>query len=120
MTKELLCIVCPNGCHLTVEQDGLGYKVTGNLCARGVDFAVTEMTHPTRSLTTTVRTVFADVPVLPVRTLGDIPKELIPAAMALLNNTVVKQPVACGDTVVKDLLSTGVAVIATSDLLADK
>ena len=31
--KELICIVCPRGCHLTVDEDH-GYTVTGNSCPR--------------------------------------------------------------------------------------
>ena len=27
--KELICIVCPKGCHLRVDEDN-GYAVTGN------------------------------------------------------------------------------------------
>ncbi len=26
--KELICIVCPNGCHLKVDEEN-GYNVTG-------------------------------------------------------------------------------------------
>ncbi len=29
--KELICIVCPNGCHLRVDETG-GCRVTGNAC----------------------------------------------------------------------------------------
>ena len=32
--KELICIVCPKGCHLRVDEDN-GYAVTGNGCPRG-------------------------------------------------------------------------------------
>ena len=33
MVKELICIVCPRGCHLTVDTEL--EKVTGNTCKRG-------------------------------------------------------------------------------------
>ena len=114
---EMICITCPNGCHLTVEGEGQNIRVSGNSCPRGVEFAIAEMTHPTRSLTTTVRTVSPEMPVLPVRTDGEIPKGLIPEAMEVLNTVVVKEPLHCGDTVVPDLLGTGVAVIATAHFL---
>lgn len=32
--KELICIVCPRGCHLKVDE-ACGYTVTGNGCPRG-------------------------------------------------------------------------------------
>ena len=31
---DLICIVCPKGCHLKVDEEN-GYKVTGNGCPRG-------------------------------------------------------------------------------------
>ena len=39
MVKELICIVCPRGCHLSVDIDN-DYKVTGNLCPRGAEYGV--------------------------------------------------------------------------------
>ena len=34
--RELICIVCPQGCRLRVEEKQ-DYRVTGNRCARGAD-----------------------------------------------------------------------------------
>jgi len=115
--KELYCITCPIGCRLTVEGHGGDITVEGNGCNRGIDFAVAEMTNPTRSLTTTVRTTFTGVPVLPVRTDGEIPKGKIMEAMGVLNSIVIDSDLDCGDTVLEDLVGSGVRVIATSDWL---
>ncbi|MEA5051711.1 MAG: DUF1667 domain-containing protein [Oscillospiraceae bacterium] len=113
MTKEFVCIVCPNGCRLTASGDGGELRVTGNLCPRGKAFAEAELTNPVRSLTTTVRTVFPDRPVLPVRTAGEIPKGKIPEAMAFLRGFTLARRARCGEVIVRDLLGTGVDVIAT-------
>jgi len=113
----MYCITCPTGCKLSVEQFGESIKVEGNECNRGVAFAETEIRNPTRSLTTTVRTAFPGVPVLPVRTDGEIPKGKIMEAMAALNKIVVGHELDCGDTVVANLAGTGVRVIATSDAI---
>ena len=32
---ELICIVCPVGCHLTINKNEEGFKVEGNTCKRG-------------------------------------------------------------------------------------
>ncbi|MDR0589310.1 MAG: DUF1667 domain-containing protein, partial [Spirochaetaceae bacterium] len=56
--KTLTCILCPNGCRLTVEKKGERLDISGNQCKRGIGFAEAEITHPTRTLTTTVRTIF--------------------------------------------------------------
>jgi CxxC motif-containing protein len=116
--KELVCILSPNGCRLRVEpREGAadGFTVTGNLCNRGETFAITEMTAPRRSVTTTVRTTFPGVPVLPVRTAGDIPKASVAPLMRLLAAVTVDQPIRIGETVVHNALGLGVDVIASSD-----
>jgi len=113
----MYCITCPTGCKLLVEQFGESINVEGNECNRGGEFAETEIRNPTRSLTTTVRTTFQGVPVLPVRTDGEIPKEKIAEAMAALNKIVVGHELDCGDTVIANLVGTGVRVIATSDAI---
>lgn len=56
MTKELVCIVCPRSCRMTITSDGDELVVTGNTCKRGKEFAVSEMTDPRRTVCTTVRT----------------------------------------------------------------
>lgn len=114
---ELTCIVCPNGCRISAELKDGDYVFSGNKCARGIEFARAELTAPMRSVTTTVKTVFAEMPALPVRTNGEIPKKLIPALIHTLASVVVTQPVGIGETVARDVLGTGCDVIATSDLL---
>jgi CxxC motif-containing protein len=117
--KELLCIVCPNGCRLQVEGTSDSLTVTGNKCPRGIDFARAEITNPMRTLTTTVRTNFKGVPVLPVRTAGEIPKGKIRDVMRYLNGITVTKRLAVGDAVAEDVLGLGVNVIATSNLLQE-
>lgn len=112
--KELICIVCPNGCRLQAQQSEAGeVSVSGNLCPRGVDFARAELTCPTRSLTTTLRTDSERLPVLPVRTDGEIPKDRVRRAVAQLAGLRVKLPVRCGQLVLQNVADTGVDVIAT-------
>ena len=115
--KELYCITCPIGCRLEVEMNGDEIVVKGNGCKRGIDFAKTELTNPKRSLTTTIRTSFPDVPVLPVRTDGEIPKEKIPEVIRALNAIVVNRAMDCGDIVLDDVAGCGVRVIVTGDAL---
>ena len=115
--RKLRCITCPLSCWLTVSESEEGTKVRGNECYRGFDFAIKEITNPTRSLTTTVRTSFPGVPVLPVRTDGEIPKDKIKEAMRALRGIVISDELDCGDSVLEDLVDTGVRVIATSDII---
>ena len=115
--KKMYCITCPTGCELTVHDGGEEPVVEGNGCKRGIDFAIAETTNPTRTLTTTVRTVFPDMPVLPVRTDREIPKDKIMDAMRALRGERIERRLECGDTVAENVADTGVRVIATCDLL---
>lgn len=114
--KQLTCIVCPIGCRITADQKEGRTVFSGNRCARGLTFAETEIVAPMRSLTTTVRTVFPDMPVLPVRTKGEIPKEMIPGIIRELSKVVISERIGIGATVVPDVLGSGVDVIATGNL----
>jgi len=96
-------------------ENGAVTSVTGNRCPKGRDFAEKECTAPTRSLCTTVKTLGGGAPVLPVRTAGELPKERLFEAMAVLNAYTQTVPVYCGDVLIPDLLGTGCAVIATDD-----
>ena len=51
---ELICITCPKGCHLSVDEKN-DYAVTGNSCPRGVEYGKSELLHPVRVVTSTVR-----------------------------------------------------------------
>ena len=117
--KTMTCIVCPKGCRLQIDDEYGTIKVTGNACPRGVDFAIAELTNPLRTLTTSVRTGFQAVPVLSVRTAGEIPKGKIREVMAFLGTVVVREPLAIGETVAENVLGLGVNVIATSNLLLE-
>jgi len=58
---EMICISCPMGCHLKVDENN-DYSVTGNSCPRGAAYGYEEATAPTRMVTSTVR-IFFDKPV---------------------------------------------------------
>ena len=113
--KELICIVCPKGCHLKIDEEN-DYKVTGNGCERGADYGRKELTNPTRVLTTTVKIEGASIARLPVKTDGDIPKQVLFRAMEEINRITVKAPVKRGDIVLKNLLGLPVNVIATKTI----
>jgi len=116
--NKIICIVCPNGCDLTISRDGDAILVTGNKCPKGTEFAITELTNPTRTICSTVRTTFSQVPVLPVRVSSGIPKSRIFEVMGEINKVIVSRPVHRGDVIIPNVLGLGVDVIATSSILA--
>lgn len=111
---ELICIVCPRGCHLSVDENA-DYAVSGNSCPRGAEYGKKELTNPTRVLTSVVRIDGAIYPCCPVKTSSDIPKSMIKDAMNLLKDVRVNAPVCIGDVVVKNILGTGADWIVTKD-----
>jgi CxxC motif-containing protein len=117
--KDMICIVCPLGCKLKViknDTSQMGYDVEGNKCFRGADYGIKEMTNPTRALTTTVIISDASVRRLPVRTSGTIPKHLIKQAMELINKAEAKAPIKVGQVIIKNILDTGVDIIASRSI----
>lgn len=118
--RELTCIVCPNGCPLRVEElPGGGYTVSGHKCKRGQAFALEELTAPKRVICSTVRTVFPQAPVIPVRVSAEIPKEQIFPVMGEINKVLVRSPVSRGEAVIQNVLGLGVDVIVTSHILRE-
>ena len=115
-TKDMICIVCPNGCRMKVQYDDMDITVEGNTCKRGEQFARNEIISPMRSLTTTVRTVFKGFPVLPVRTDKDIPKPLVLSAMKEIGRITVSKKVVMGEYIIENILNTGVNIIASCDI----
>lgn len=118
--KELTCIVCPNGCAMEVTVDGINITVSGNKCPKGEQFAITEETKPMRTICSTVKTAFSNVPVLPVRVSSEIPKNRIFDVMSEINRVLLTEPVRCGDSVISNVLGLGVDIIATSSILKQK
>lgn len=118
--KEFNCIVCPRGCLLHVEEDNGEFVVTGNTCQRGMNFAISEMTEPKRTICSTVKTVFPEAPVLPVRVSEDIPKDRIFDVMDEINAVTVTERIGRGDVIIENVLGLGVNVVSTSSLLKTK
>ena len=115
-TRSIICINCPLGCPLTVGiEDGKVVSVSGNTCKRGETYAVKEITNPSRTVTSTVKVVGGERPVVAVRTKTDIPKEKIFACMEAINAAAITAPVKIGDVVIADVCGTGVDVVATAN-----
>ena len=114
--KMLRCVVCPIGCPITavLDENGKILSVTGNTCPRGKAYAESELTHPVRTLTSTVFT--ADGRKLPVRTSAPIGKELLFPAMAEIHKLRAALPVSRGDVIVRDFMASGADLIACKDM----
>ncbi len=118
MKRNLICISCPIGCPIEVELNDAGevVSVTGNTCPRGDTYARAEVTHPERSLTSTVRVTGGKAYIVPVKSSRAIPKELLFSAMKEINKASLEAPVHIGDVAIKDLLGTGIDIVATNEI----
>ena len=142
MIKKITCIECPKSCTLSVDienclpavsadgiqQAGRVVKVSGNLCPKGDEYAVSEIENPMRILTSTVATeglpaVSADgiqqaglsLKMMPVRTDRPIPKAMILSATGEIRKIKLKRHVRPGDIIAPNFLGLNVNLIATRE-----
>ena len=111
--RELICINCPRGCRLKVDDD---FNVTGNFCPRGAIYAKNELTHPVRTLTSTVKVQSSLERRLPVKSSEPLPKEKVFDAVKELDKVEIKTPVHIGDVVIANVCNTGVNIVATKNI----
>lgn len=98
--KEFVCIVCPRGCHLTIDDN---LNVTGNFCIRGKQYAINELTNPVRTITSTMRVSNRHDCVVPVKTVPEIPKGKIFEVMNEINSHFLTAPLKIGDIAIKNV-----------------
>lgn len=113
--KEYICVVCPRGCHLQVDEKN-DFAVTGHNCLRGEAYGREEAMHPTRVVTSSVRVRSEKHPRCPVKTDAPIAKTDMGKAMLMLDDVELIPPVRRGDIVVASLFGSDTNFIATRDI----
>lgn len=117
MLREFTCIMCPQGCDITVElEDGSVAGVSGNRCPKGEAYVRQEIENPMRSIATSVLVDGGELPLASVRLSGVIPKGRIFDVMAEIRGVELAAPVHEGDVAIHDVLGLGVDVIVTKDV----
>jgi CxxC motif-containing protein len=116
--RSLVCIVCPMGCQMEVQQNGdkMG-SVSGCKCKRGQNYAMAECINPVRTLTSTVTVLNGQLPVVPVKSDKPIPKQLLFDCIKEISQCSLQAPVNIGDIVIGNVLDTGINIVATSSIL---
>jgi CxxC motif-containing protein len=110
--KDLICIVCPKGCHIQVDEER-DFSVTGNSCPRGAEYGKAELVCPTRTVTSTVRCSGGAHPRCPVKTDRPVPKELIFQVMDEINALSVSAPIRVGQVLLEHVCGTDANIVAT-------
>ena len=113
MKKSFVCIVCPRGCMLTIDDE---LNVTGNTCKRGEDYAKAEVTNPVRTITSSVRVINREDQLVSVKTSQPIPKGRIKDVMEEINKVKVNAPTHIGDVVIKNVLGLDSDIIITKKI----
>lgn len=116
MKKEIICISCPNGCHLVVEEIPGGVKVTGNKCMKGEIYGKAEVADPRRTVTAVVKTTSLEQPYVSVRTDKALPKKMIKPLLKELYKMEVSVPIKRGDVIVANYENTGINVVCTKSI----
>ena len=119
-TTQYLCIGCPLGCRLEVDEDAAGdiVEIRGFSCRKGKTFAEREHTDPRRMITTTVGVEGGLWARLPVHATAEMPKGQMWDVIEVLRDVVVPAPVKIGDVVVAGILGSEVDVVASRDMPA--
>lgn len=113
-TRIVTCIVCPEGCKVSVSMEGDTITgVSGHGCRRGLAYARQEAVAPMRTLTTSVRVSGGVLPLVSVKTSAPVPRERLHDIMACVRTCCVSAPVRQGEVVLANVLELGVDVVAT-------
>ena len=120
MRKELICVICPNGCQLQAEiQEGerpAVTSVTGNLCDKGPEWARQEIVNPMRTIASSVLVEDGDFPMVSVRTDSPIPLKKIFDIMNEIKAARLTAPVKIGDVIIEKAAGLSCNIIATRNV----
>ena len=108
--------ICPLGCKIHVEIEKDEINVIGQNCKLGKEYAIQEVKDPRRILTTTIKIQDSTKKMMPVRSQKEIPKNLLKECVKKVSELRIKAPVKCGQIICKNILETGVDIIATRDM----
>lgn len=116
MKGHITCVLCPLGCRISISEENGEYKIEGNRCPRGRQYAIDELVSPKRVLTTNVKVVDGELELVSVKTSGPINKAIIIDKMKEIKRIAVKAPVKVGDVIIEDLDGNGTALLATRNV----
>lgn len=117
MEKEFVCIVCPNGCRIKVDDSG---KISGYTCIRGLNYVKQELVDPRRGLTSTFKVVHGRNLVCPCRSNVSVPKDKMIDIIKEIDKLNVEAPIQIHQVVIKNVLNLGVDIIATKEIEKDE
>jgi len=114
MEREFVCIICPNGCRVKVEYEGINIKnIKGDECPKGKDYVKNEITNPLRVFTGSVLIENGNFSLVSVKTSVPIPKKYLKKIGEITRYLKVKAPIKIGQVVASNLLNEDIDLVAT-------
>lgn len=113
MAKEFICIVCPRGCHISVDDNN---NITGYTCVRGLNYVKQELVDPRRCLTSTFKVNDGEILVCPCKSSINVPKDKAKDIVKELDKISVDAPIKMHQVIIENVLGLGVDIIATKDV----
>lgn len=114
MEREFTCIICPNGCLIKVEYEGMNItNIKGDECPKGKDYVKNEITNPLRVFTGSVLVENGDFSLVGVKTPVPIPKKYLKKVGEITRRIKVEAPVTIGQIVSFNLLNENIDLVAT-------
>jgi len=117
MEREYTCIICPNGCQIKVEYEGISIRsIKGDECPKGKDYVKNEITNPLRVFTGSVLVENGDFSLVGVKTPLPIPKKYLKKVGEITRRIKVEAPVTIGQVVAFNLLDEKIDLVATREI----
>ncbi|MBQ7602944.1 MAG: DUF1667 domain-containing protein [Clostridia bacterium] len=114
---DMICIRCPNSCQLHVVKKNGKIVVTGNLCPRGEEYGIQEVTDPRRTITS-VKAIKGGT--ISVRTTVAVQKRIYFDILNAIADAPTKRSYKIGDVLIKNVCGTGSDIIVTGVNIAPK
>jgi len=112
--KKITCIVCPISCKILIRTDGKQFEVLdGNKCKKGIGYTRNEALDPRRMLTTSILVKGGEWPLVSVRSTQPLPKDKLFIVLKEIRQIVVDAPVKSGQVIIKNIVNTGIDIVAT-------
>jgi CxxC motif-containing protein len=103
-TRELICVLCPNGCSVRVDIEEGSPSCIRNMegcqCEKGLEWAEQEICNPVRTITSSILVEDGEMPLVSVRTDVAVPLEKILAVMEEIRGKIVRAPIESGDLLI--------------------
>ena len=121
MRKTFTCIICPNGCEIEAETEGIRIvAIEGATCDRGQEYVEQELKNPQRNIASLVKVDKGDIQIVSVRLTNAIPRDRMLDVMDEIKRIRLIAPVVSGQIVLENILGLNSDVIATNTVSVNR